>query len=246
MKAVFLFNRTMVMPQPWLDAGYEVYLFDGQFEQGVTTEGRVHKVGMWFDAARVNDHVEEIAAIVGEGVRFVCSFAECTFLTVTGARWLYHPDDKHLPVAERRRHPSYPNRMNDMADAVVLARMVEDVAKKLGTDCWMLENPALSFLIKRWRPADHRFHPYEYGGYLPEDDVHPEYPHNYPPRDAYPKTTGIWCGEGFVMPYKIPVVPVPGHFHQVTKGGGGTVKTKNMRSYTPRGFALATFGANRR
>ena len=28
----------------------------------------------------------------------------CTYLSVSGARWLYHPDDAHLPIEERREH----------------------------------------------------------------------------------------------------------------------------------------------
>lgn len=41
----------------------------------------------------------------------------CTVLTLAGIRWLYHPDDTELPAAERRRHPKYPNRMDDVKNA---------------------------------------------------------------------------------------------------------------------------------
>lgn len=30
-KAIFLFNRSRHMLQPWLDAGYECWTFDGSF-----------------------------------------------------------------------------------------------------------------------------------------------------------------------------------------------------------------------
>lgn len=43
---------------------------------------------------------------------------ECTFLAVSGAKWFYHPADKHLPVAKRRPHPQYPNRRKDQAKAI--------------------------------------------------------------------------------------------------------------------------------
>ena len=245
-KAVFLFNKTNIMPQPWVDAGYECWMFDGQHDSGVHRDKEnpnIVRVGMWFYADRPEQLIE-IAHMVGEGVEIVVSFAECTYLTTTGARWFYHPDDKHLPVCERRPHPSYPNRKKDRENAVELAKMVENLANYLGKVPWMLENPAVSNLNTMWRRPDYKFNPYEYGGYLPEDDTHPEYPKNYPPRDAYNKNTGIWCGNGFVMPEKLPVEPVPGDFHQVTKGGGKTTKTKNMRSCTPRGFARAVFEAN--
>lgn len=243
-KVIFLFNKTLSAPQPWLDAGYECWLFDGQHPKGVTRDGRIIRVGMWFSAEEQQNQIAYIGDLVGDGVEFICSFSECTYLTTTGARWFYHPDDKHLPVSERRPHPLYPNRKNDREEAVIMARMVEVLARHVGTTCWMLENPAISSLNTMWRKPDHKFHPYEYGGYLPTNDVHPEYPHNYPPRDAYHKNTGIWCGNGFVMPEKKPVEPVPGDFHQVTRVGGKSIKTKNIRSYTPRGFARAIFESN--
>ena len=37
----------------------------------------------------------------------------CTFNCLSGIRWLYHPEDTHLPSEQRRRHPAYPNRMDD-------------------------------------------------------------------------------------------------------------------------------------
>lgn len=42
----------------------------------------------------------------------------CTFNNLAGIRWMYHPDDTHLPAPERRRHPRYPNRMDDFLKGV--------------------------------------------------------------------------------------------------------------------------------
>lgn len=42
----------------------------------------------------------------------------CTFNTLAGIRWMYHPEDTHLPPEYRRRHPKYPNRMNDFLEGV--------------------------------------------------------------------------------------------------------------------------------
>lgn len=42
----------------------------------------------------------------------------CTFNTLAGIRWMYHPEDTHLPAEERRRHPAYPNRMDDFLKGV--------------------------------------------------------------------------------------------------------------------------------
>lgn len=37
----------------------------------------------------------------------------CTYLTSSGAKWFYHPDDKGLPIEDRRPHPKFPNRKKD-------------------------------------------------------------------------------------------------------------------------------------
>ena len=52
-------------------------------------------------------------------------------------------------------------------------------------------------------------------------------------------------GGGFVMPEKMPVHVGPGYSAQHKKLGGKSLKTKNIRSETPRGFAMAVFLANR-
>lgn len=247
-KAIFLFNYTDIMVRDWLDAGYQCWSFDGKHPDGVTREGNHVKVGMWFEAEKAANHADRIARLVGEGVEIVVSFAECTYLTTTGARWFYHPDDKHLPYAQRRPHPSYPNRRKDQADAVVLAKMVQMVSEALaarylpkgGVIPWMLENPAVSSLNTLWRKPDHKFDPCQYGGYLPEDDAHPLFPDIYPPRDAYRKNTGIWCGGGFQMPRTMSV-DAPAGFPGFEKLGGKSDRTKEIRSCTPRGFARAVF-----
>lgn len=251
-KAIFLFNRTDIILQPWLDAGYECWTFDGQHADGLTVAPNgVKQVGIWFGANRTAIQARQIAQMVGGGVKFIASFAECTFLTTSGARWLYHPDDKALPVEERRPHPLYPNRRKDMADAIKLAKFVELVAANcqlldgpFASIPWMLENPATNFLNKRWRRPDHVFNPCDYGGYLPDGAEHPLYPQYYPANDAYTKKTGIWCNADFVMPEKKGVLPVPGDFNEVTRQGGKSKHVKNVRSATPPGFARAVFEAN--
>jgi len=252
-KAIFLFNYTDIMVKPWLDHGYECYSFDGKHPAGVTRDGNHVKVGMWFEGYRAVRQAEEIAQMVGEGVVFVASFAECTYLTTTGAKWLYHPDDKDLPAHERRPHPSYPDRKADRDEAVKLAKMVQHVASycqllwqggvPVAEVPWMLENPAVNMLNTLWRKPDYKFDPCQYGGYLPEDDVHPLFPEIYPPRDAYKKNTGIWCGGGFRMPVAEPV-EAPDGFPGFKKVGGKSERTKTIRSCTPRGFAQAVFVFN--
>ena len=42
----------------------------------------------------------------------------CTYLSVSGARWYYHPDDKDLPIDQRRPHPNFPTRAQDRKEAI--------------------------------------------------------------------------------------------------------------------------------
>lgn len=44
----------------------------------------------------------------------------CTYNTLAGIRWMYHPDDTALPQADRRRHPKFPNRMRDFLEGALL------------------------------------------------------------------------------------------------------------------------------
>jgi hypothetical protein len=109
---------------------------------------------------------------------------------------------------------------------------------------FFIENP-VSRLATLWRKPDHCFHPYEYGGYICKSNAeHPTWPEYIAPRDAYPKKTCLWTGNGFTMPYRLPVEPEQGYSKQHRKLGGKSMKTKNIRSATPRGFASAVYYAN--
>ncbi|ELP3923328.1 DNA cytosine methyltransferase [Escherichia coli] len=237
-KAIFLFDYTGIMAAPWLANGYECWLFDGQHEPGIHRDPDnqlLVRVGVWFEPFKV-EQATEIARMVGPGVVFIASFAECTDLTCTGARWW--PE-------KAAADPQFQEK------AIRLARLVHLVARRCWWidnfnyfPAWMLENPAISRLNTMWRRPDHKFHPNEYGGYLPENDAHPLYPDVYPPRDGYNKLTGIWCSSNFIMPERKPVDGVkhnPGWKHC----GGKSKRTKNIRSATPRGFALAVYEANK-
>lgn len=226
-RAVFLYDYTGLMAQPWLEAGYECWCFDGQHPLGITRDNLHVKVGMWFDADRTSEQAIEIADMVGEGAVLVFGFPECTHLAVSGAA--------HF-ASKLKLDPEIQNK------ATKLAQLVELVGIQLACP-WAAENP-VSVLSTLWRKPNFMFHPYEFGGYLPEDDVHPQWPEFIAPRDAYPKKTCIWCGNGFVEPLRNPVPTPNGYSQQHLKLGGKSLKTKNIRSATPRGFARAVFEAN--
>lgn len=82
----------------------------------------------------------------------------CTFLAVSGAKWYYHPDDKHLPLEERRPHPNFPNRAKDREDAIkfflALANAnIEHIA---------IENP-VGIMNTIYRKPDQIVQPYYFG-----------------------------------------------------------------------------------
>jgi hypothetical protein len=230
-KAVFLFDYTNIMAKPWADAGYLCYCFDGQHPLGVSKSSHenILNVGMWFSNQPDNADVNKIKAVTGDDVIFVFGFPECTDLAVSGAAHFANKRDKN---------PAFQD------EAMVLVRLVESLGSSYGCP-WALENP-ISVISSMWRKPDFIFNPYEFGGYLPESDEHPEYPEYIKPRDAYPKKTCIWHGNEFIEPVKISVDCDSGYSDQHKKLGGKSLKTKNIRSATPRGFAIATFEANGR
>jgi hypothetical protein len=83
---------------------------------------------------------------------------------------------------------------------------------------------------------------------LTDQAEHPRWPQYVEPRDAYKKLTCLWTGGGFVMP---PHSPVPrmathgdGYATAMMKLGGSSLRTKNIRSASPRGFSKAVAVSN--
>ena len=60
----------------------------------------------------------DVRGILGWGWDLMIAHPYCTFNTLAGIRWMYHPDDTALPAEQRRRHPRYPNRMRDFLEGV--------------------------------------------------------------------------------------------------------------------------------
>lgn len=231
-KIISLFDWTGEMVVPWLAAGYECWIIDGQHEPGIHRDPvnpLLVRVGMWFHHDQLDAHAMAIALAVGEGVEAVFSFAECTDLTTTGARW-WPKKAKEDPLFQEK--------------AIAMCRLVEQVAEDCGGVPWMLENPAVSRINTMWRRPDFTFHPHEFSEYLPEEEPHPLYPDIYPPADRYKKLTGLWHGNGFMVPEKRPRSALSNDNPGWAKLGGKSKRTKNIRSVTPRSLALAVFGAN--
>jgi len=82
----------------------------------------------------------------------------CTYLSVSGARWYYHPDDKHLPTTERRPHPRFPNRRTHQKDALEFFIKLFEV----DIDKIAIENP-VGVVSTRYRKPDQTVHPWMFG-----------------------------------------------------------------------------------
>ncbi len=223
--AVSLFDESGNMLRPWAENGWQCYCFDllnahkplEHFEGG----GFIAYVEADLDEPEWRNSIREI----GPAIMF--SFSPCDDLAVCGAG--------HFA----RKLADNPECQNI---AVARAKLVQEIADELGCP-YMHENP-VSRLSTLWRPADFYFDPSDYGGYLPEDDVHPRWPEYIAPRDAYPKKTGLRYGNGFRVPFMRKIPRAPGYSTQHKKLGGKTAKTKQIRSETPRGFALAVYVTN--
>lgn len=221
-RIVSLFDESGNAVIDWAASGFECFCFDIASEERTETigAGKIHFI-------REDLSKNPLSVVRDISPLMISGFPPCTDLAVSGAR---HFEKK------RAEDPQFQEK------AVALCRVVESIGEHLQVP-WYLENP-VSVLSTLWRKPDFYFHPYEFGGYLPEDDVHPRFPEFIAPRDAYPKKTGIWHSKDFVVPTKKPVEPEPGLSRQHLKLGGNGAKTKRIRSETPRGWARAVFLAN--
>lgn len=219
---ISLFDESGNALRPWASSGHTCYAIDL-----LNKRKPVEKVGKGSITYLDYDLTQSVN--VGRLVRlkpkFVMGFPPCTDLAVSGAA--------HF-AKKRAEDPDFQTK------ATELAKRVEYVANKCNAP-FFAENPK-SVLATLWRKGDYRFDPCDYGGYLPEDDIHPRWPDYIPARDAYTKETWLWTGNGFIMPDKKPVEPIGNP--QYAKLGGKSKKTKQIRSETPRGFAQAIFDFN--
>jgi hypothetical protein len=139
------------------------------------------------------------------------AFPPCTELTCTGARDF-----------QKKRGWMLADGIQ-LFDSCMMAAVFSGVP-------FMLENPATSRLNTHRRKPDYKFHPWEYAGYLDDIQV-----------DNTSKNTGLWVGNGFVMPEKLPA-PEP-HRQDCWMASPGDDRA-DERSVTPMGFARAVFLAN--
>lgn len=210
---VFLFDTTGLAALPFTRRGVRTYIIDIQNEGKRAKNANASCVLNW----NIKNAVGDIANLSPD---LVIGFPPCTDLAVAGAR--------HFE-AKAEADPLFQQK------ALTLFRTVETVGNLTGKP-WAAENPN-SVVSTLWRKPDITFSPNDYGGYLPEDDFHPLWPDYILPRDAYSKKTNWWTGNGFKMPPKrwVPTTHYEGWNLQTQFLGGKSVKTKMIRSASPRG-----------
>ena len=225
-QVISLYDYTGEALKPWAEMGYECYAYDIQHstpskkENGITyIKADLYNADTLLDI--VNRHKGKAC--------FLSAFPPCTDLAVSGA-----PHFKKKLEAD-------PNCQKFATDNAICAANVGELLDVP----YYVENP-VSRLSTLWRKPDYIYHPYEYGRYIALSEAeHPRYPEYIAPRDAYSKKTCLWTGGGFTMPDKFPVdCENFGSSRQHRKLGGKSLKTKNIRSATPRGFSVAVAQVN--
>ena len=228
---ISLYDYTGEALKPWAEAGYTCHAFDIQHDEAGWVDRfdgggsiRYWKVDLW-NSDNITALQEQFK---DKNVVFGMAFPVCTDMAVSGAAHFKR---------KAERDPDFQIKASNHA------RWCASLFDALGCP-YFIENP-VSVLATMWRKPDHSFHPYEYGGYIPDNQAtHPVWPDYIAPKDAYPKKTCLWTGNGFTMPWTDPVEPEQGHSRQHLKLGGKSTKTKNIRSATPRGFAQAVYEFN--
>jgi len=235
MIVISLYDYTGEAVKPWAKAGYECHCYDIQHNNTKVDYFPSGGSISYLNADLYNPAVVHLMTLqyqynYTKPKVFGMAFPVCTDMAVSGAA--------HF---ERKRQADPDFQKKAVSHAFLCASLFQALRVP-----YFIENP-VSVLSTLWRKPDYMFNPYEYGGYIPEDEAeHPVWPEYIAPRDAYPKKTCLWVGGGFKMPVPKPVVVEAGYSTQHRKLGGKSMKTKNIRSATPRGFAQAVFEANKR
>lgn len=139
--AIFLFDKTVVMAEPWAAAGIDCYCVDNQHPKGEARDGHVIRVG-----ADIHRWVPPL----GRPIVFAAAFVPCTHMAVSGARWFA---GKGLYA---------------LADSIALFARASEICEATGAP-YLIENP-VSTISSYWRKPDHIFHPFHFAGIEPADN----------------------------------------------------------------------------
>ncbi|MND38621.1 hypothetical protein D3C76_47730 [compost metagenome] len=235
-------DLTGVMVEPWVNSGYEAILVDPQHPSGVHVDGLVTRIG------HIIDHTETWRvvrrAIQSGRVVAVFGFPPCTDVAVSGSRWF---------AAKREEDPFFQSK------AALVAEQCRVIGQLSGVS-WCFENPVSVFSSIFGKPQ-HTFHPYKFTGYCGDDNytkqtclwsgggfVMPdEFMH-----ESVAEAIGLVVAEfGRLVPKNKAVAAFPhdeliGTWYPDNRihACPPSEERANIRSATPRGFALAVHLAN--
>ena len=103
-------------------------------------------------------HIGDVRDILYDGWDLMIAHPPCTYLSVTGTRWMYHPDDKYLPKNQKRPHPKHPNRKKYQDEALEFVKLLLNAP----IDKIALENP-ISVISTKIRKPNQIINPYQFG-----------------------------------------------------------------------------------
>lgn len=84
----------------------------------------------------------DVLEILYDDWDLIIAHPPCDFIANSGNTWYYHPEDKHLPVAQRRPHPKYPERSEQRKEAIDFFKKFQSVKIKCPV---AIENPIPNF-----------------------------------------------------------------------------------------------------
>jgi hypothetical protein len=101
---------------------------------------------------------QDVFQVIDKGWDLMIAHPPCTFLTGSGVQWLSNPEDRDLPFEQRRPHPKYPNRRQDMLDSVEFVKALYNS----NINYIAIENP-VGLLSSRWKKPNQIIQPYMFG-----------------------------------------------------------------------------------
>jgi hypothetical protein len=227
---VALFDHSGYSVARWAELGAQCYCLDiknSTKKKEFPSGGSISWIKWDYHSPESKAQIKQLAPAL------LINFPPCTDLTVAGA--------KHF-VTKRLRNENF------HLDALAMAKFGSLLAQELEIPS-ITENP-VGVLSTLWRKPDFQFDPCDYGGYLPENDKHPESA-VIPPRDGYKKKTCFWITGKLVIPAQrgvryLEITDSKGRKFapQVAFLGGKSEQTKTIRALSPRGFFIAFCEAN--
>lgn len=118
-----------------------------------------HLLGDALDVIKNNGGITQDGKhVVVDKWHLMIAHPPCTFLSSSGAKWYYHPEDKHLPIEDRRPHPKFPNRKKDQEDGANFFMALYNT----NIPYIAIENP-VGVMSSRFRKPDQIVQPYMFG-----------------------------------------------------------------------------------